>query len=193
MKSTLTNCIIWGCGDRPISITTANDSGCDIYVNYCNIENGSDSIFVSDSLSTLHWGTGNLAIDPYFLDVENGDFHLSDSSLCIGTGVNCFKLNNEWLCAPEFDMDGNIRPLPDGSMADMGAYEHALGEPTFVMNKSKHTPTYFKLSQNYPNPFNPATVINYVLPITDYVELIIYNLLGQKIETLVAKRQPAGG
>ena len=50
----------------------------------------------------------------------------------------------------------------------------------------------FQLKPNYPNPFNPSTYINYELPITNYVELVIYNALGQKVRTLVNKRQEAG-
>jgi len=50
----------------------------------------------------------------------------------------------------------------------------------------------FKLFQNYPNPFNPTTKINYELPITNYVDLSIYNTNGQKIITLVSKKQAAG-
>lgn len=48
------------------------------------------------------------------------------------------------------------------------------------------------LEQNYPNPFNPKTVISYRLAVGSEVELTIYNLLGQKITTLVNARQPAG-
>jgi hypothetical protein len=53
-------------------------------------------------------------------------------------------------------------------------------------------PEKFLLRQNYPNPFNPVTVINYELAITDNVELVIYNMLGEKVSTLVSKRQSAG-
>jgi hypothetical protein len=53
-------------------------------------------------------------------------------------------------------------------------------------------PSDFELSQNFPNPFNPTTVINYELPITNYVELTIYNSLGQIIVTLVSGKQAAG-
>jgi hypothetical protein len=53
-------------------------------------------------------------------------------------------------------------------------------------------PNEFSLLQNYPNPFNPTTVINYELSIANYTELNIYNLLGQRIATLVSEKQAAG-
>jgi predicted GH43/DUF377 family glycosyl hydrolase len=50
----------------------------------------------------------------------------------------------------------------------------------------------YVLDQNYPNPFNPVTMINYRLPISSDVKIYIYNVIGQKLVTLVNKRQKPG-
>jgi len=48
------------------------------------------------------------------------------------------------------------------------------------------------LSQNYPNPFNPATSISFAIPRDGEVELAVYNLLGECVETLVSGSMSAG-
>ncbi|GAB4372184.1 MAG: hypothetical protein Kow0042_15370 [Calditrichia bacterium] len=53
-------------------------------------------------------------------------------------------------------------------------------------------PATIMLNSNYPNPFNSVTIIHYQLPASERVELTIYNLLGQKVKTLVSGLKPAG-
>lgn len=56
-----------------------------------------------------------------------------------------------------------------------------------IISNTSELPTRFKLYQNYPNPFNPFTIIDYEIPVKGFVQLKLYNLLGQKIKTLVEK------
>jgi len=63
---------------------------------------------------------------------------------------------------------------------------------TWTPSDSLLVPGRFLLSQNYPNPFNVTTTISYSLERRTEVDLSIYNLLGQKVATLVNATQPAG-
>ena len=60
------------------------------------------------------------------------------------------------------------------------------------MIEESSLPRTFALFQNYPNPFNPETVVRYELVKPAPVRIAIYNLAGQRLETLVRERQDAG-
>ena len=67
---------------------------------------------------------------------------------------------------------------------------------TSLRHEKLTAPKKFFLAQNYPNPFNPKTVIRWQVGATSaspaHVELSVYNLLGQRVATLVSEKQKAG-
>ncbi|MEO8232202.1 MAG: T9SS type A sorting domain-containing protein [Ignavibacteriota bacterium] len=65
-------------------------------------------------------------------------------------------------------------------------------EYSSVVNVGFTLPLEFVLEQNYPNPFNPSTSIAYSVPVISNVTLDVYNLIGQKIVTLVEGQVEAG-
>jgi hypothetical protein len=78
---------------------------------------------------------------------------------------------------------------------DAGVIDTNLTPPDVItdLNNNKiNIPKNFNLSQNYPNPFNPSTKIEFDIPITQNVELNVYNILGQKVVTLVNGEVSAG-
>ena len=82
----------------------------------------------------------------------------------------------------------------------VGLYSYRLKQVDFngtfayseEVNVEVNPPLVFALEQNYPNPFNPSTMIKYSIPQDGFVNLFIYNLLGEKVATLVNSIQKAG-
>lgn len=59
------------------------------------------------------------------------------------------------------------------------------GIPVGLQNYGSDVPIKFRLYQNFPNPFNPVTKINYELPRTSKVNIVIYDIVGRKVKRLV--------
>jgi len=83
--------------------------------------------------------------------------------------------------------DMNLK-MSDAEVAVNNAVSAVSGAPSVTL---KALPTVYGLSQNFPNPFNPSTTITYSVPKTSRVELVVYNMAGQKVRTLVNTTQSA--
>ncbi len=77
-----------------------------------------------------------------------------------------------------------------GEAPELGAFE--VESTTPVEQSEEIIPGDITLYQNYPNPFNPVTTIHYSLSRPGYVNLSVYNFLGQKVRTLVWQHQGSG-
>jgi len=100
--------------------------------------------------------------------------------------------------ADSFDVIGVVTQYDSqspywGGYQIMPRFTTDVSIPTSVAEtKADDLPKSFALHQNYPNPFNPATTIRYDLPRACRVKIQIFNILGQKVRTLVDNYQEAG-
>jgi hypothetical protein len=117
-----------------------------------------------------------------FLEPVTHDLHLIGGSPAVDHGTS----NG----APSEDFEGNPRPV--GAGYDIGAYEYQVEGIETDTGFGEGIPRGFMLAQNYPNPFNGGTVVQYSLSESGAVEIDVYNILGQRVRTLIRKVQSAG-
>jgi hypothetical protein len=183
-ESKLINSIFWGNNPDQIALNALTDSTpSNIYINFCDIQNGLDSIRVEDNVSIVHWGDSNVDQQPLFQDILNQDFRLGSLSPCIGSGIDSIEVAGKWYFSPLVDLEGNPRPNPLGTRPDMGAYESALPDTsgyvkTFRSNDKKN------LIWVYPNPFSHMANIVYESKGTVKAELNVYNGVGERVKNL---------
>lgn len=156
---------------------------------YCDVYGSSEADFqgVYTAMPTVG-STGNVSVDPKFVahasdTSEENDYHLQTSSPLIDAGdPSMTEADNSTINMGRYGGTAEYTSVSsDGESST---------KPTVL--KTEDTPLVFSLSQNAPNPFNPETIISYSLPQSEQVKLVIYNVLGQEIRTLVNAFQPAG-
>ncbi len=155
-------------------------------------DNDRDSLY--NRWYPLH-GSGDYAWDPpadVWLEKESGilhhkymiiDAHRPTSDPIVITGCQ------NWSTSAETKNDENTLIIHDHAIANQYLQEfanryHAAGgssDLTDVELKSPAFPNTFKLKQNYPNPFNNRTTIEIFVPINSYVNLTIFNLMGEEV------------
>jgi len=88
----------------------------------------------------------------------------------------------------------NFHNLTTGYMISGGKPRtfYSTQTPTEVRINVNTVPQYFSLSQNYPNPFNPSTIIEYGLPKNSRVKIIVFDMLGREVQTLVDEERSSG-
>lgn len=117
---------------------------------------------------------------------------------------DAFNLDENWFANSYISIDqGTQVPMIENYLSglcwdmfmansEVNTMLEAIGWVTALENDNPLTRMSFELFQNYPNPFNPKTIITYETAIAGIIELSVYNMLGQKVATLLNEHQPAG-
>ncbi len=141
-------------------------------------------------------GTSNWIINGATI-TENGSNAFTISS---GGGVQTIVPDQSYDLTVQFNpVVGDTTALLTINCAELGTISpvYLIGnnfETTVDVEelKEKQLPDNFILYQNYPNPFNPSTGIQYTIGSRQFVQLKVYDVLGNEIATLVSEEKPAG-
>lgn len=161
-----------------------------------------DSLFRGMSIETATWHpvTGNLWISNDRRALDSAYTHMTwyEVDLTTKTLIDSFSL-------PFPNDPGNADQLPralafsnDGNTAYVGLFGSAFDRIYRFNNvTSVDDPGYtvvngYKLSQNYPNPFNPSTKISFEIPVSGFVSLKVYDMLGREVSVLVNEEMASG-
>ncbi len=125
-KLLVLNSILRNNSSQEISYETSMDGyGKSIEIHHSNIKNGQKGIVGEESnLQNFTYGDSNFNRDEYFVDAENGDFHLLDISPSVGAGIASINVFDTDYHMPTTDFGGLARSIPTGSPVDLGAFEN---------------------------------------------------------------------
>lgn len=165
---------------------------------------GGDSLIFRVQLGTYFTGGGIYFLDSLQIWVCSGQTPASQISR-LGTVASLPFASNGWqlkiynlsafsgqriYIAFRYYMDVSF----DGIMVNVDSVmiRNLSGPPVAIENNNNLIPAGFDLKQNYPNPFNPSTSIFYDLPGDEFVNITVYNSVGQQVAVLINEHKEAG-
>ena len=155
------------------------------------VELSSFTARLTNNKVSLEWST-ETEVNNYGFDVERSSFSITPSQddwlkigFVRGSGNSSSAINYSII-----DED-----IPNVSMLSYrlkqidndGSYDYS--DEVLVINSA---PSEYALQQNYPNPFNPITKIKYQLSQLSFLTIMVYDILGNEVATLVNEETPAG-
>jgi len=187
--------VVWsdsrnGIGNGEIYFKKSTDAGLnwseDIRVTNTPVASGRPSVTVSSNFVHISW---NEVWEIYYTrSTDYGNTWETETRITNNTAYskNSFVVTSDsavhliWQDNPANNDDIYYKRNPTGNII------------TDVVCIPNSVPTEFKLNQNYPNPFNPSTSIQYAIGRRQFVQLKVYDVLGNEIATLVNEEKPAG-
>jgi len=145
-------------------------------------------------VASLHWTTVS-EINNYGFTVQKAvnstsAFQDIDGAFLPGAGTSVVK--HDYAYTDRAYAGGNVYRLKQTDLTGDLHYTDAADPLAVTGVAIKSLPTEYSLSQNYPNPFNPSTTIEFALPKDSHVLLEVYNVIGQKVMTLLNDVEQAG-
>lgn len=169
---------------EPLKITTGQArTGSPEAESYEGVLLEFNNVYVSDPFPDRPSNFGEIEIND-----GTGGYRVDENGTYLGNFDSTYALNDKFqkIIGIGWYSFNNYKLKPR-SAEDVIGYQ-----PSRVAQQDKQLALSYELRQNYPNPFNPATTIRYRIAKSEPVELTIYNLMGQKIRTLVNEVQSAG-
>ncbi len=204
-----------------VSLTAKLEIGSTVNIGYLKgslDELAIHNVELSQAYVTLHYNLGlsgiplakriaalnNPVFDKLSLAQENKNVILNWNTYSAALGT--FEINrtisgkDQWSSVGSVASDGlSTFKYKDASVPGNGKFSYRIkyvgkdGSYAFSDILDVETlPVNYALEQNYPNPFNPSTTIRYQLPYDSKVSLIVYNILGEKVQELLNGIQTAG-
>lgn len=124
--------------------------------------------------------------------MQFADDTVSDDKNLKGGGLLCDNggaYDGLYYCSPLLSDTPNWDSVWQTNFVASDSYK---GEISNIISVEKEYPVAFSVAQNSPNPFNPTTTINFTVPKADRVTVEVFNIAGQKVDTLVNGMMSAG-
>lgn len=157
---------------------------------------GSGTLFrfaVDDSVDVISGSTANHEVNKWtkidWVGWRLVEWDLENDS--VGSWLGNEKLEG-LLRFDSFQLKYNKGASASSGVIYFNQLQLAKGTTTGIDALPGNVPTTFDLFQNYPNPFNPSTKIEYQIAQSGYVSLLIYDLLGREVRSLVSTFQQSG-
>ncbi|MBD3217581.1 MAG: T9SS type A sorting domain-containing protein [candidate division Zixibacteria bacterium] len=186
---------------QPVKITHGNDIGSvELRLDY----NNTHFYYYADSSTTAN-GISISTVDANTLEISGSSLNWgADENVWLATIGWCAKstgsrtmttnVYNSVVVNIDGDTVNAVTELDSNATVITPGYMRPYCEPPdeWDLREQAELPKKFQLCQNRPNPFNPITVINFDLPEACQVRLEVFNLLGQRVESLVDDYLDAG-
>jgi len=191
--------VVWhddrdGAGNSEIYYKRSTDAGVtwgtDTRVTYTSNTSNYPSIAASDSVIHVVWR------EDYAWNLQIYYIRSTDGGINWGADT---RLSNNILDAncPSISISGSVVHVVwlddrDGGNPEIYYKRNPTGNLVGVQNISTETTSKYSLSQNYPNPFNPITNVKFSIVNSGDVKLIVYDIMGKEVQTLVNERLQPG-